>query len=206
MTARTISKICSVEGCRKSVSKRGYCGTHYMRVVRTGSTFYQPPPSTWQELLPLFWERVAIKTSRSDCWEWKKWKDEDGYGHAYFQKKRYASHRIAFFYARGRWPEGVTRHTCDNPPCCNPEHLVDGTPADNSRDMSERGRSARGEKNAQSVLTEIQVKEIRRRVVNFPKGKGRGSANSKKALSQEFGVTRSVILGIVTNRLWRHVK
>lgn len=32
----------------------------------------------------------------------------------------------------GEW---VTRHTCNNPGCWNPEHLIPGTNADNLRDM-----------------------------------------------------------------------
>ena len=39
-------------------------------------------------------------------------------------------------------PEGmIVRHTCDNPACINPEHLVLGTPKDNTHDMLERGRA-----------------------------------------------------------------
>ncbi len=34
----------------------------------------------------------------------------------------------------------VARHTCDEPCCVNPRHLIVGTPADNSHDMTERGR------------------------------------------------------------------
>lgn len=37
---------------------------------------------------------------------------------------------------------GRCRHACDTPACCNPDHLADGTQADNMRDAAERGRNA----------------------------------------------------------------
>lgn len=37
----------------------------------------------------------------------------------------------------------VVRHTCDNPRCINPEHLITGTSADNNKDRAMRGRSAK---------------------------------------------------------------
>jgi len=38
------------------------------------------------------------------------------------------------------------RHTCDNPWCINPEHLIVGTSRENHADMVERGRSNTGER------------------------------------------------------------
>ena len=60
-------------------------------------------------------------------------------------------------------PKGtLLRHTCDNRQCINPDHLIPGTPKENSRDMVDRGRVSRqvGELNPNAKLTEKQVLEI----------------------------------------------
>ena len=54
-----------------------------------------------------------------------------------------------------------TRHTCDNPSCINPKHLVSGTAAQNAEDKILRGRSTRGEKSASAKLTMLDVLAIR---------------------------------------------
>ena len=77
-------------------------------------------------------------------------------------------HRVAYAIANGLSMEDiegvVIRHTCDNPPCINPEHLLAGTHADNTDDMMQRGRQkpARGEGNGMHKLTDEQVLEIHR--------------------------------------------
>lgn len=50
------------------------------------------------------------------------------------------AHRAALAEHLGRPVEGVVRHICDNPPCINPDHLIEGTQKDNINDAVERGR------------------------------------------------------------------
>lgn len=143
-----------------------------------------------------FWFRVYRGRGIDECWPWLARRREHGYGLARVPSLRRVrgAHRVAYFIATGDWPQ-VVRHTCDNPPCCNPRHLVGGTQAENVADMIERGRraSCSGEKNPRARLTREQVEEIRRRYVL-----GDGAA-----LGREFGITRSNVHGIVTGRVWK---
>lgn len=79
----------------------------------------------------------------NDCIEWTKGRSGKGYGVLRHAGRIVYAHRLAFFNHYGYWPE-VVRHTCDNPPCVNPDHLLPGSSKDNTRDMVERGRSPKG--------------------------------------------------------------
>ena len=51
------------------------------------------------------------------------------------------THRLAWEVAHSPIPEGmVVMHICDNPACCNLEHLKLGTRAENNRDRLKKGR------------------------------------------------------------------
>ena len=101
-----------------------------------------------------FWARVDKSRGPDACWEWQGTRNEQGYGNAYISGLRAsAAHRIAYTLAYGSIAPGmVIRHyICDNPPCCNPSHLREGTPAQNAQDRVDKGRSSKGAKHAAAV-------------------------------------------------------
>jgi hypothetical protein len=51
------------------------------------------------------------------------------------------AHRAALAERLGRPVVGFALHHCDNPPCVNPDHLYEGSAADNMADASRRGRT-----------------------------------------------------------------
>lgn len=92
-----------------------------------------------------FLNKVNIPDNPKDCWEWQANKDK-GYGKIGINGKSVLAHRFSYLMFNGDPTGLVVRHTCDNPGCVNPSHLMLGTCADNSRDMVERGRSHHGKK------------------------------------------------------------
>jgi hypothetical protein len=92
-----------------------------------------------------FWSKVEQRAS-DECWPWTRGKSGEygSVGHVEVNGRvvtQVGAHRVAFYLTHGYWPR-VARHTCHNPPCCNPGHIIDGTPKLNTGDMIEAGRAA----------------------------------------------------------------
>lgn len=82
-----------------------------------------------------------IVEQSNGCKEWVGSKDAKGYGYVRFEGKTQRAHRVAWTSANGAIPDKLhVLHQCDNPSCCNPEHLFLGTNANNVADKMAKGR------------------------------------------------------------------
>lgn len=113
-----------------------------------------------------FEERFMSHVLKTDtCWLWTASRFKKGYGHfnpCQPGRTRYA-HRISCELFKGWIPERMqVQHTCDNPPCVNPDHLKLGNDMDNARDkVSRRRQSHSGGRKA--VFTEREAAILRQK-------------------------------------------
>lgn len=150
-----------------------------------------------------FFDRYAHRIQRcgeDDCWPWIGGTTTAGYGHSHRNSKHFYSHRAAYECAHGEdTAKGfVVRHSCDNPPCCNPRHLLLGTNLDNCLDAWERGlmRPAQGERHGKAKLSEAQVLELRELHHNGAK---------ISSLAREFCVRHGTVWAAIFGKSWRHI-
>lgn len=147
----------------------------------------------FQGTLQKRFEQYFEKTPDS-CWIWKSSRDQNGYGTFNIDRKPKKSSRVSYELYKGPIPEGrFVCHKCDNPPCVNPDHLFIGTRKDNMRDMTNKGRSAHGEKNGQAKLTEQDVIAIWK------------DSRTHCEIGQHYGVTQSMITRIKNKKNWKHI-
>jgi|LGVE01.1.fsa_nt_gb hypothetical protein len=151
-----------------------------------------------------FWSKIDVRDSNKECWPWLGAKTPTGYGNLAINGKYLKAHRVAWELCNFEIPKGyVVMHVCDNPSCCNPNHLVLGTHKANTTDMVLKNRGgfhknrAKGERNYNAKLTAEAVKEIRR---DYAAGKA-----TQYDLADRFGVTQTAISCVLKNKTWRHV-
>lgn len=147
------------------------------------------------DLRDRFWRKVAVGKP-SECWQWVGMvHGRFGYGGIKIQGQMRNAHRVLAEWMHGPLTSAtVVRHTCDNPACVNPYHLLLGTAAQNVADRVARKRSAKGSRNGRAKLTAEQVEQIRYR---------RSTGELMTALAAEFGVNKSTIRLIVIGKNWR---
>ena len=160
------------------------------------------------------WDHIEMVGS-NECWPWTMGIHHSGYGVVNLPNKKFGRtiwrqfriHRLVWELTFGEIPEGLcVLHKCDNPPCCNPDHLFIGTYKDNTQDMIRKGRGKGGHKPGQFVgekataakLTNKEVLEIKR-LLNKS-----GLTHSEIAL--EFDCNRVTITRINLGIVWNSVK
>jgi hypothetical protein len=102
-----------------------------------------------------FWLYVAIPDdSEHDCWLWTGG-TTDGYGEIRDRGKTIRAHRLSYEIHHGPLSPGMfALHTCDNPPCVSPHHLIEGDAKLNAQHAVERNRTNR-------VFDSVEAERIR---------------------------------------------
>lgn len=145
-----------------------------------------------------FWSKVQ-RAGPDECWPWQGGTSDGGYGQFDRDGRKVGAHRVAYEAIHGALPRGsVVRHRCDNPPCCNPRHLIVGTHQDNMNDRTARGRNAvhRGQRNGRAKISDTTALRIYLAV------KG---GRTQKDVAKLFGVKPSQVSDIVNKRSHRHI-
>lgn len=91
----------------------------------------------------------------------------------------------------------VARHTCDNIACVNPRHVIPGTYQENTADMWDRGRGARGDRRPSSVLDERAVLEIRARCA---------AGEPQRVVGESFSISQSHVSQVARGVIWGWVE
>jgi len=134
----------------------------------------------------------------SGCWEFIGGRTGAGYGAVSLSHtKQIGAHILAYELEKGPIPSGMfVCHSCDNPPCCNPEHLFLGTYQDNKDDEVAKGRYVHGIKHGMAILSEQDVIHIRTLL---------DDGYTQAEIGRMYNVTRQAIFRIKNKLTWRHM-
>jgi len=152
-------------------------------------------PSLNKTYIDRFWSRVNIDTP-DKCWNWKP-KSHFNYGYGAFciqvekgKFKQLKAHRVAYFLHYKINPiNKCICHSCDNPACCNPNHLFMGTLADNNKDRTNKYRQSCGKKHSYIMKKRIFIPYLKLHPEKAARGKrnGRYTHPEKTARGEKSG-------------------
>lgn len=186
-------KECSIPDCGKRHDAKGFCQSHYKRLVNYGDPLGgRVPPG---ELLR-FVREVAVPYQGEECLPWPFSKTSKGYGKVTIDGKQKLAHRYICTLVHGSQPtlDHEAAHSCGkgHEGCVSPKHLSWKTRSENMADKVAHGTHQIGERNGNSRLTEEQAKEALR-------FKG---IKTQTDLANELGVSRGAICDIHCRRSW----
>lgn len=123
--------------------------------------------------------------------------DRDGYKRLSLNKRRVRAHRFVWELLYGPIPKGmVVMHTCDNPPCVNPEHLTLGTPTENRADCVSKKRHSFGGSRKTAKIDDVTATGI---LLLHKNGA------SPKEIYDSLGVSRHIVHDLLRGRTWKHL-
>lgn len=173
---------------------------------RKNGTVTNTPTQSMEETLAETFKlvrRFYAKTIHKDngCREWTGAFSDSLYGTFSVLGKTRLVHRFAYKLHKGDIPNGMlVCHKCDNPKCCNPDHLFLGNASANMKDASDKGRLSNifveGGGKKTSTLDKEKVLQIRMLAVKGVKVRDIGNI---------YGVKASVIRDVINKRTWKNV-
>lgn len=178
--------------CDQPICARGLCRKHYAQAWNKNE--HSDFSSKTMDLKTRLLSKTEILPN--GCWEFigTRRSDKHRYGYIWSNGKRERAHRVSFEIHKGTIPDGMCiLHSCDFPPCINPDHLSLGTRGENIRDAVEKRRNARGETHGHSKLTREAVVAIRQ------------SQETQRSLSKQHGVTQHTISRILSGHRWKDI-
>lgn len=136
------------------------------------------------------------RNEKTNCLEWQLSKDE-GYAKWRVNQKKITVSRLVCELIYGKPEDGwLALHSCDNPPCLNPDHLRWGTMADNNQDKIDRAR-LKGERHPRAKYTNAQILEVKKMIA---------SGASTIEVCEQFGMSKETYFGIKSGRDWQNVR
>ena len=175
--------------------------------------YTRPIPFLTPWELERFCDKINFGETDAECWNWEGSKMKFGHGQFGIRGRLYLTHRIAYAVMNGPIPGGIqVHHTCDNPACCNPNHLWLGTQKDNIKDCQTKGRAAIGERSGYRLHPERYPRGERQWYARFVEQDIRdirtehaAGGISQRALARKWDVNHATIGKIIRRETWKHV-
>lgn len=187
---------CSIPECGNPGYRRGYCQSHYRRLLKHGNPLGGGSPKAPKGELMRWIHEVALLHTGDECLTWPFGKNGNGYGEVQADGKNSAASRYICGLVNGPppTPDHEAAHSCGrgSEACTSPIHLSWKTPTENQADRLIHGTHTRGERCGTAKLTENDV-----RLILAMKG-----AEPKTHLAKRFGVSPTTVADIHRGRTW----